>query len=382
MQEPAAAFPLPPGTGHETGVALAIGSASRQRSLHLAGTIAIRAMGAVTPVGIGIAQTLCSIRSMTCRMQEMPELYSSVSQDAAVDPPEPVVAAPLGFLERDTPSEQDQWRWLARLLVAAFEDLRRTFPELWRNPSRTGLFINLPLARPGLSQELAKPLLTAFYNRARIDECACPHLYFGGHAGSFALAIDACEAIRQGHIDTALVGGADSYLFRPVLASLDEAYRLKSERNLCGFRPAEGAGFVALEAARRSGTPPLALLDCIASSARPTGEQGLTEVLRSLGAPGTAPTRVISDMNGETARAREWAIVATRLGQHLGDASTIEHPALSTGDIGAATGPVLLGHAVGTLARGKSLDQPIWVYASSDDSVRAGASLRRPVPPS
>lgn len=291
-------------------------------------------MGAVTPVGIGIAQTLCSIRSMTSRMQEMPELYFCASQDAAVDPPQPVVAARLGFLERDKRSEQDQWRWLARMLVAAFDDLRRTFPELWKNPSRTGLFINLPLPRPGLSPELAKPLLTSFYNHARIDECACARLYFGGHAGSFTLAIDACEAIRQGSIDTALVAGADSYLFRPLLTSLDEAYRLKSERNLSGFRPAEGAGFVVLEPATRTGPPPLALLDCVASSARPTGEQGLTEVLRSLGAPGTAPTRIISDMNGETAPAREWAIVATRLGQRLGDAAIIDHPVISTGDIG------------------------------------------------
>lgn len=370
------------GTDQGAGVALALDSPSRQRSLHLGGTIAVIGIGAVTPVGVGIAQTLCSIRSMTCRMEAMPELYFCVPQDAVVDEPEPVVAAQLSFLERDRTSQQEQWPWLARMLVLAFEDLRRATTELGRAPSRTGLFINLPLPRPGLSQEHAKPLLTSFYNLARLDQCSIARLHFGGHAGFFALAIDACEAIREGHIDTALVGGTDSYLSRPLLASLDQALRLKSQRNLSGFRPAEGAGFVVLESARRLGTPPLALLDGITSSAQSTGEQALTEVLRGLGAHGATPARVISDMNGETARAREWAIVATRLGQRLGDAAALDHPAISTGDLGAAMGPVLLAHAVGTLERSRSINQAIWVYASSDDSVRAGASLRRPVPPS
>jgi hypothetical protein len=174
------------------------------------------------------------------------------------------------------------------------------------------------------------PLLTSFYNEARLDECAHARLYFGGHAGFFALAMDACEALRQGHIEAALVGGADSYLFRPLLASLDEAYRLKSDRNLDGFRPAEGAGFVVLEPALRPGAAPLALVDGLATSMRPTGEQGLTEVLRSFSLPGERPSRIISDLNGETTRAREWAIVATRLGQTLGDAASVEHPAIST----------------------------------------------------
>lgn len=115
MQGPAAATTLPPGAGHGAGIALTVGS------------------------------------------QEMPEPHFCASQDAAVDPPQPVVAARLGFLERDNRGAEDPWRWLLRMLVAAFDHLRRTFPEPWKNPPRTGLFINLPLPRPGLSQELAKP---------------------------------------------------------------------------------------------------------------------------------------------------------------------------------------------------------------------------------
>jgi 3-oxoacyl-[acyl-carrier-protein] synthase-1 len=311
-------------------------------------------------------------------MQESPELYLCAPQDASVDSPEPVVAARLGFVERDLASQQEQWPWLARLLALAFADLKRTAPEVGRKPSRLGLFIALPLPRPGLSHDLAKSLLTSFYNEARLDECAHARLYFGGHAGFFALAMDACEALRQGHIEAALVGGADSYLFRPLLASLDEAYRLKSDRNLDGFRPAEGAGFVVLEPALRPGAAPLALVDGLATSMRPTGEQGLTEVLRSFSLPGERPSRIISDLNGETTRAREWAIVATRLGQTLGDAASVEHPAISTGDLGAATGPVLLACAASTLARSKPIGQSVWVCAASDDSLRAGASLRSP----
>jgi hypothetical protein len=83
-------------------------------------------------------------------------------------------------------------------------------------------------------------------------------------------------------------------------------------------------------------------------------------------------------LNGETARAREWSIVATRLGIELGDASTLEHPAIATGDLGAATGPVLLSYAAHALARNKQAGQQVWVYASSDDPLRAGASLRTP----
>jgi 3-oxoacyl-[acyl-carrier-protein] synthase-1 len=339
-------------------------------------------MGAVTPVGVGIAQTVCSIRAGTCRMQEMAGLYQCTPQDADTDSPEPVVAARLGFVERNEASQQEQWSWLARLLALAFQDLQRMAPEIQQNPSRLGIFVALPLPRIGLSQDVARHLLVGFYNHACIDPCGQARLLFGGHAGFFALAMDACEAIGQGQIDAALVGGVDSYLFRPLLASLDQAYRLKSTRNLDGFRPAEGAGFVLLQPVRRTGVAPLALLDGLAASELPTGDQALTEVLRRLQHRGVRPSRIISDLNGETARAREWSIVATRLGNGLGDASALEHPAIATGDLGAATGPVLLSYAVHALARTKQTGQQVWVYTSSDDPLRAGASLRTPNAPS
>lgn len=364
------------------GIPCELGSPSRQRVLATEGAIAVTAMGAVTPVGVGIAQTICSIRAGTCRMKEMPELRLCTPQDAGVDPPEPAVAAPLGFVEREEANQAAQWPWLARLLVLAFADLRRTAPEVGRSPSRSGLFVALPRPRAGLSddEEVARQLLAGFYNHARIDPCAQARVWFGGHAASFALAMDACDALAAGHIDLALVGGADSYLFRPVLAELDDDYRLKSSRNLDGFRPAEGAGFVLLQRSRGLDGAALALLDKLAASAQPTGAQALTEVLRGLQAPGGCPSRVVCDLNGESARARAWSLPATRLGTALGDASAIEHPAIATGDLGAASGPILLGYAIA--AHAAQAGRPVWVCASSDDSLRAGASLRLPAQPS
>jgi hypothetical protein len=125
----------------------------------------------------------------------------------------------------------------------------------------------------------------------------------------------------------------------------------------------------------------VALLDGLSSSTKLGGDQALTEVFRGLHAPGSGPSLVVCDLNGETARAREWAIVATRIGKELGG-MVPQHPAITTGDLGAASGPVLLAYAAAALAReDEASNGRAWVYASSDDSLRAGATLRLPSPP-
>jgi 3-oxoacyl-[acyl-carrier-protein] synthase-1 len=86
---------------------------------------------------------------------------------------------------------------------------------------------------------------------------------------------------------------------------------------------------------------------------------------------------VLCALNGESYRSFEWGLMRARLGAALGDVERLVHPAASLGDVGAATGGVLVACVVKALGRGYAASDAAVVWASSDGAGRAAALVER-----
>ena len=208
-----------------------------------------------------------------------------------------------------------------------------------------------------------------------------------GHA-SGALALErALRDLADARVDTALVGGVDSWLDAQTLQWLTNIGRLKCDAYPSGFMPGEAAAFVALCRRADAGASvvpigsvriddePRSLL-----SGLPSFGEGLGRVLgAALDAPEPVSDRawIVSDLNGETHRANEWghALVRVRPGRDALDAPQLWMPAASFGDVGAATVPVALCVVTRAALRGYAPAARAIVLSASDGPLRAAIAV-------
>jgi 3-oxoacyl-[acyl-carrier-protein] synthase-1 len=219
------------------------------------------------------------------------------------------------------------------------------------------IVLALPEAgRPGDDRRFGSAFLPALAARSRIPiDQERSQIVRAGHAGG-ALALEA--AALSPAVPAIIVGGVDSYFHPETIAWLDEADRLHGLDAEDGFIPSEGAAFAVLtpEASLRKGAVRIApsraavdgpgLLAALTDvrTNRESGElaEAMTRIVRSIAeAPGRAPSAwVLSDVNGERHRVQEWERLAAR-GVVADDAVHTRLP-VDLGDLGAATGPMML----------------------------------------
>jgi 3-oxoacyl-[acyl-carrier-protein] synthase-1 len=172
------------------------------------------------------------------------------------------------------------------------------------------------------------------------------------------------------------------------LATLDRQNRVRNEQNADGFAPGEGAGFVLLttvEIARKHDLSPLARVVGCAAGEEP-GHIYSDEEYRGEGLAGAfaalfatlndaPPVRcVYASLNGERYWAKELGVAVIRCREHFADDYQMEHPVECFGDVGAASGPLILGLAALGIAAGYR-PSPALLYCSSDYGARAVALL-------
>ncbi len=344
--------------------------------------VVVASTGAVTPVGADADQTFTSVRAGIRRMLEQPDLYACLPEDPRFEDSEPLVASAVYHLDPAARAAGRMAEWLGTLAGEAFRDLARRGRLEPRDLDRLGLFLAAP-ARPGLGPEQRDELLRHFQHHAGLAPLAAAHVQLGGHATALELLERACELMRKGTIARAAVGGVDSYLHRPWLERLDREWRLLSTRNPDGLQPGEAAGFVLLEhagAAEARGLAPLAAVrahgSCRVAPGQPqtTGAE-LSRLLEPL-LPAEPPL-VYCDLNGESARTREWAFAVSRLGRCLPDGYAVEHPASALGDTGAASAAMSLVLAAHALHAGDAGRRSAVIWAAAEDGERRAAVLER-----
>ncbi len=185
-----------------------------------------------------------------------------------------------------------------------------------------------------------------------------------------------------------LVGGIDTMFDPDYLDHLDAERRLHALDTENGFIPGEGAAFLLLVAPREAGR--LQALARIVSVAReeeprPYGSEepclgvGLTRAVRRAVAA-TPEQRLgwaLTDVSNERHRVDEWMYTFARNHAAFRPEVVHEQPLLKTGDVGAATVPMLLTMAAVRWQTGCAIGPTALVAAASDGPARAAIVARQ-----
>lgn len=342
--------------------------------------LALTASSAWTAVGDDIEETCASIRAGIVRLREH-DSYRSLSADG---PGELLVT---GKVDRLNPALVGTER-LLDLLVPVMEDILRRADLSPFDCARVGLLIALPESDPVVDAwhledgfvDLLLRRLSLGFGQTRILQ--------HGSCGALELCTEANTLLAGGLVDACIIAGVDSYLSPDRLGPLDEAYRLKSSRNVDAFVPGEGAAALLFESALRISRREAWVLGRIMAVGvgdepntmggdRPSSGRGFCGALRA--AFGEEPIRhVLCDLNGESYRGFELGITRARLGEQLANVERWVFPALCIGDTGAATGPLMMAMAAEAFRRAYALAGDIVIGASSDGPRRAAVRMRRP----
>jgi 3-oxoacyl-[acyl-carrier-protein] synthase-1 len=345
--------------------------------------VVITGVGMVTSVG---HRAWPAAAAMLARVQRFVEIDELLDREG-----EPIAAAQVSrFAEEDQPA-------LAMALAAAAEAMGQSFPDAEEALERLRAWVSIdtgPLAGDGG----APPLGVSPWDRLRL---AVPGLRVepdsqlptGHHAAGLLGLRAAVDRLRAGRADVCLVGGVDSLV--AAVAALDADERLKTSYAPYGVTPGEAAAFVVLERAADAGARGGRALAVVRASGdasgppwswppRQDGGQALCAALEAATRGANAlrdRMTVVCDLNGEPHRSAEWGLGRSRVLRFAREIDLF-HPADAVGEVGAATGALLLGFATFLLNRLFSPASDALVWTSSDDGPRAAVHLTRaPHPP-
>lgn len=380
----------------------------------------IAAHAMLTSLGADAATSCASARAGLLRTQAVEGLRFIASTDGA---PAPVIVHAVPIITQGF----EGLPRLERLLSHALADLRERLPEPIASGDGLGVYLSLPsplrhltglalfdqddlharqAARidefggepdpAGGDATFARRLLAnaaAAAGFARTPELRAVSL--AGHAGGAQCVAAALADLADGHVDCALVAGADSLLGESTLEWLASTSRLKLADMPVGLRPGEACAVLALTRPRHAA----AAESCCAigqvelghearsllSGATSVGEglsQTLMNVARAAAWDTTHAPWFIHDHNGEVYRANEWGHTLVRLrAEHAAiDGAQTWLPAASFGDTGAAS--ALVGACVAVTAferRYAPVDRGV-IVSSSESTLRAAMVLGRVTP--
>lgn len=333
-------------------------------------------IGAYTAVGLNAASTAAAVRAGVDEFEEHPFMLNRQG--------EPYVLAMAPAIE---PTLIGADRYVTLATWSLQEALQPLIEAGVPQPPLTAL-VALPERRPGLPSALAEQL-TQWLGHPRADHPAFQRVLtaHNGHSAGLSALATAGRLLSAGDSQFCLVGGIDSYTDPQTLEWLEQNEQLHTEINAWGFVPGEAAGFALVcteQAANQYRMPIKARITAVTTKTEQhviksesvcIGE-GLTQALReTLSAlpPNGQVNQILCDQNGEVYRADEFGFMICRLSEHLEDVSRFNAPADCWGEVGAATGPLLLNLAIAAAERGYSHGLYTRVSASSEAGGRAAA---------
>ncbi len=346
---------------------------------------AVTAIGGFSPLGPTWVQTCASIRAGLTRFADHP-YHELRTADAGWDEADPLRCSAVPGWEETL----DEPGRVTALALEALRDLAGRIPLRRPELAAGGLLLALPGDRdlPG-GRDPRAGVIPQLLARSGLDGLAFAEARDGGHAAVFLALQEAAAKVRAGELEFCIVGGVDSHLLDARIDALDAAWRLRSTRNPDGFLPGEAAVLLLLGSPRHTraaGLAPLCLVgdtgvgrepDTIAGERAPSGA-GLAAAISAALAAAPAPGWVLCDLNGESYRAFEWGLLQARLADQLAGVRRLTHPADALGDVGTATGALLVACAAHGFARGPAPAVPALLWAGSDDGTRAAVAVTPP----
>lgn len=340
--------------------------------------------GAQTSIGFNLPMTAACVR---CGMNRF--ALSEYLRDRECG--EPISLALLKAL----PEELFAFDRMKVLAIAAAKEALA--PWLKILSSRQGanykipVIISVPPVRPGFHEGEGKRLIQEIIKELPIkpDEPRCGMLDTG-HEGGLAALGYAVDLLRNDAIPACLIGGVDCYKDIDTLHWIESLGRLKKADQPHGFLPGEGSGFILVCSKKIATYYQLKGFCEIMQIGRaiepkpwylnnPTIGEGLTKALQQVlkleGSKGYKADVTYSDLNGESWRADEWGYAYLRTAKYHGEPLDIKHPADCWGDVGAASGTLLVGVACDEFSRHRHAKKTALIWSASDTRTWRSACL-------
>lgn len=330
-------------------------------------------LGAQTSLGRTMMSSWAAVRGGIARLAVHPVARDSTGRSVTVSRA-PYLATDMPFLDR-----------IEELFVQALIEAIAPLTSLSdRNEPSVPLILGLPAPRSNHSNGYEREIVARLQNRI---ESISPIMSIESIPSGHASGLMAIERARQYIIDgvhsICIVGGVDSATDRPSLQYLEERGQLFTTRTPMGQCPGEGAGVCLLasaDVARKLGS--LGLVEAVATTTGSSGEGApsptltdlWTELLSAL-PDDQVVSQTFCDLNGEPTRASEFSasIMATTTRLKAGFAYLA--PASWWGDVGAASGPLLVGLAIADGLMGLSKGPHTLVCTTSDGGERSAAII-------
>jgi 3-oxoacyl-[acyl-carrier-protein] synthase-1 len=267
-----------------------------------------------------------------------------------------------------------------RLLRLAVPVLQAVVADAGDGPHT--IFTGLPQLNPAEAPWLANfHKLLGQFSGVAIDLANSRVVPLGRAAGLMAIEAG-IKALEQGQLSSVIVGGVDSFLDFKLLGELDAEGRILGPQIKDGFIPGEGAAFLVLKPQGQAGAgPPILALGATSLTdpghrygTEPAKGEGLAKALELLRACLASPPPPINTtfagFNGENFDAKLWGVARLRHTDFFTPTMSMQHPASTIGDTGAASGAIMSSLAAIALARGDRTG-PALVWAASDRESRA-----------
>ena len=349
--------------------------------------VVITALEALSPVGHSAVATCAALRARISRFQEHPSYLPHLRELFASSPEKARVAYVPPFQVRNTRGQR-----LMELALPPMKALMAGAGLTRKDLETTRFLFSLPAPRdgrdaPGAGQDFVR----AYLERLALPDTVPCHLHQEGQTGMFTALAEAMDCLRREACRYCVLVGVESYLDTDTLRGLDDAWRLKSERNVDGFIPGECATVLLLETRRNARARERQVLGRIRGLATGTEPQpiggerlstgrGLTKAIRGALAASAEPEGfwTLCDLNGESYRAHEWGLALARLGPLLEPQRALWHPGDCIGDVGAASGGLYLTMACRAFSRGYAPAKRALLWSSADNGGRAACVVDHP----
>lgn len=351
---------------------------SEGQKLYIAG------IGMITPVGANTAMTVAAVKAGVSAYAET-EYYGQRDQPITMASVPTVV-----FDEIDAEiGEGDRFNLRHDRVVKMAVLALREACALQSTKQPIPLVLAMPEGQD--DSEGLVPLVQVLEQNCKpwVHAQQCRSLHSGRAAGLEAIEF-AFRYLYDLPGDFFMIGGSDSYRDYARLNPLSEDGRLRVPDSQDGFAPGEAACFILLTrkpefALARRGhiialhPPGIADEPGHLYSEEAYRGDGLDRAFKKALSHRPQPAgihRIFSSMNGESHWAKEYGVAFTRNRDAFHDPVGIEHPADCYGDLGAATGPVLIALAAEQLL-GHTKTESHLVYSSSDHGRRGAIVVEK-----
>ena len=333
--------------------------------------LALYASGMVTAVGLDAPSTCAAVRAAVAGAVETH--FVDRGGERLLGCPVPLGTTATG-IER-----------LAQMAASAISECL-----LAAKPARAEeipLFLGLPEKdRPGRREDLETrlPALIGALLKTKLHPGSAS--FPSGKTAVLHGLAEAERLICDGRAPYCIVAGVDSLLSAPALRAYESANRLLTSINSDGFIPGEGASAILVGPLPKSGTPILTcrgasrtLEKAVVGSEEPLRAEGLTEAVRLAleDAKETfdAVDYRIADLSGEQYGFKEAALAIGRAMRTLKREFALWHPADCLGEMGAASGPCVLGIALAASRKGYAPGPGVLCHFAGDGGERGAVIL-------